>query len=66
MTMTASEHYEKAMELRASVDDWDVTNPEHQPIIADLRADAQFHATMAVATFQREHLSHVIAGERSS
>ena len=54
--MTGPEHYQKAMNLKASVDDWDATNPEHQPIIANLLAEAQVEATLSVAAFQREQL----------
>jgi hypothetical protein len=52
--MTGAEHYEKAISLKASTEDWDVTNPEHQPIIANLLAEAQVEATLSVAAFQRE------------
>ena len=52
--MTGAEHYEKSMSLLATVDDWDATNPEHQPIISNLYAEAQVQATLSVAAFQRE------------
>lgn len=58
--MTGAEHYEKAMSLKTSVDDWDVTNPEHQPIIANLLTEAQVEATLSVAAFQREQWANTL------
>jgi len=46
---TGPEHYRKAEQLATTPDDWDVTDPAQQAIVALCLAEAQVHATLAVA-----------------
>ena len=46
---TGPEHYTEAERLLGAVDDWDSTDPKHHPIIAEFIAQAQVHATLALA-----------------
>lgn len=47
--MTGPEHYVEAERLQESLDVFDATDPEQQPLIMQVIAEAQVHATLAQA-----------------
>jgi len=47
--MTGPEHYEEAQRLLMGADNFDSTELTAQPIIAEMLARAQVHATLALA-----------------
>jgi hypothetical protein len=51
--MTGQEHYDAAEALLTSAGELDTNEPEQQPVIRQLHAEAQVHATLAVADFIR-------------
>lgn len=47
--MTGPEHYREAERLQEAIDDFDATDPAQQPLITQILAEAQVHATLALA-----------------
>ncbi|MEV5703715.1 hypothetical protein [Actinoallomurus sp. NPDC052274] len=53
--MTGQEHYDAAEHLLSSAGELDPAVPGQQQVIRQLHAEAQVHATLAVADFLRNH-----------